>query len=271
MSIVLAKRNYDAFAAAAPYIRKYGPTVMKFAARKIQRAYRRRRMVRKGLGFRVGTGVAKRRKVEDTDTAATVASTRTFYWWDMTDLPKTATLDDINARQRDMVNFRGFKICAFIRNDINAPMYLNIAVISPRGAEIRLGTGSGSATTVSDFFRGHGTNRTQDFSNALTALEFRCLPINRDNWRILSHTRHQLGPESNSGTFNVQNRPNYITYEKYFKINRQLRYDNGGECTTPIYWCYWFDNHGVLGGTAPSAAAVATQFHFVSYFREPKN
>ena len=254
------------------YAYKAAGKIMRYGFKRTRRMIKRRRGVKRArktyrVGERPGSGTIKNAIIHDSDTAVTLKNTRTFYWYNCVQIEKTSS-NSIHQREREMCNFRGFKVCAEVRNlRTTEDMYCNMAIISPKGAEVVFGSvGSGSATAVSDFFRNAGGNqRGLDFGTANTGIENHCSPINADLWNVMGHTRFVLGA-SNSAV-----RRKFRIIQKYIKVNRQIRYETGNDHSqSPIYLCYWFDEVGEAGGTAVTTAAIGFQQKIVAYFREPK-
>lgn len=188
-------------------------------------------------------------------------NTRTLYWRELTDISKGSEIDD---RERDLINIRGFKICMMTWNVSNEPTYFNWAIITPKGCS---GLGEGNSVSDSNFFRGYDDTRELDFSPSLSAIQFHCNAINSDVWTVLKHKRHILG-EDTTGTFTLRNRyPNAKLIMRYFKMNRSVRY-NDGRCTTPVFWVWWYDKINANGG-ALAEPDLRAQWRRITYFREP--
>lgn len=279
-SIILTKRQYDALSTAAPYVAAYGPRVAgsaakftyrgaSYAARKIQRTWKKRAQSK--IGDPIGSGTSKR-QINFVDGATLVSlDNRTAYWHNMADL-NTTTSNVINARQRDMVQLTGFKVCMQIKNNSDTPLCFNMAVISPRGKQGALGTGAaGNATNIPGFFRSNSTARSVDFNVGITSVQFHCLPINSDDWTVLAHKRSLISPTGSTTDFNKQLGPNYSQIKEWFSIKRQIRYDDAGEAEDPVYFIYWYDEFQALSGAiAGTVTALQVQREFVTYFKEPK-
>jgi len=270
-SLVLTKRRYQALSTAAPYIKKYGPKVMKYAANKIQKAYRARKYKRRRIGRPLHSSSAKTSINTIDSTSTQTWDNRTLYWFDMSGADKS-TNNEINRRQRDIMQLRGFKVCMSLHNTGVDPCLVNIAVISPKGINSGLGTGgSGNATNIPDFFRGHANDRAIDFNTGISAMQFHCLPINTDRWNVLAHSRFTMAPEGGTGEFNTQQGPNYKTWMRYYKINRQIRFRDTGQSENPVYFCYWYDRFQAISTViAGTQTDIGAQREFVTYFREPR-
>ena len=249
----------------------------KRAGRALYRASKKRKFRATNVGQRIGQSTAKS---YENQYSQVDAPTRELNIYDMTFLPKTSSSNDANTRQRGLVNMRGFKVCMEIVNKSNVPMYLNLAVISPTGKNTGFSVnalGQASEAVFAKFFRdqGESNDRWKTFSNALSALELRCLPINTDEWTVLKHKRMLLGrqPEEQAGTGTLfTQRANFKTMEFYKKINRQIMYDgsSGPSAEQPVYLVWWADQWGSSAG-AIQADIIDWNIRVIKYFKEPKN
>lgn len=188
-------------------------------------------------------------------------STRTQYYNDILDITRGTQLDN---RQRDIINVRGFKLCMEVKSLLatfatGEHIMFNIALISNR---------NGTAPDAIDFFRNSsGDARSTDFSNGLTSTEFHCLPINTDKYAVLMHKRFMLGDSLNDAN------PSHLFIEEYIPINRQFRY-NDGTTSIPnnaLHLIYWADISMLPGGSTPSADAYQVSNTGVVYFKETCN
>jgi len=241
------------------------------AARKIGTMWRRykKRQTRqkfstRNIGLAPNTGTAKRFTILNDQSNF---ASRGLFTTNLVEIPQTTT-NAINQRQRNIVNISGFKICLEVRNNTESPLVWNWAIISPRDSV---------GITLSDFFRGNGTTRGVDFSDALSSCDINHRAINSDNFYILKRgkfTLVQVGTGSNPTTgFTTRTGFNYIQTQRYFKLNRQIRYDgpNGNNVETKsVFFVHWADNILVPEGTAAVADAYTLRQHLVTYFREPK-
>ena len=253
---------------------RYGPTAARAAGRIAKWAYRRYRSRRTGyrsakrarfstihIGEKVGTSSSKVNEQKNTSLVA--KNTRTLYAQNLTTVTFGA---DRNERERGIINCRGFRICMAMVNDINVPMYANVAVIHQKDAE--------TAPAETNFFRGPGAQRGQDFGNALTSLEFHCLPINTDKYVVLKHKRLLLAPDIEvTGDFNNNKGKNYANLDWYVKLKRQLRFDNSAVSTPTngnVWLVYWFDTWPAAANATPTNTAVRVTERHLMYFHEPK-
>lgn len=246
---VLGKRAY-------PYVKRaYGA----YKRRRTSNRAKKRKM-RARLGERVGQGGAKR----DAINIGQGLNTRVFYQQELLNLARGT---DTNQRLRDIINFRGIKICMNFNSLTNMrTLFLNVAVVSPRDRQ------TGGTLPLDEWFRGNeggaGT-RGQPFSDALSAIQFHCLPINTDRYNVHKHIRRKILPEQNtSGTRGNR------TIMFYQKLNRQIRYADVDGTDNPIrnmFLVWWIDEDNAEADSAPVLNACDLQLHLVRYFREPKN
>lgn len=273
------------------YASTYGPTMVR-AASTIARGYRsyrmrkrfgrsrkrggrarraHRREIVRHVGEKRGKATAKKTNVQNTDLSSTYA-TRTLYACPLIVVPHTTT-NDIDDRQRNIVNLRGIKLCVALNSKISGqPLYLNYAIVWPKNGQQLVA----SQSTYGNFFRQTlgGSNRSQDFGVGLSALEFHCTPINTDDWAVLMHKRMILNQNSSApSTFNNQNGNSYRHIMKYVKIGRQVRFSNLNQNTPEsgqLYVVFWCDVMNAQFGSASVPNALNMAEYYVTYFREPK-
>jgi len=245
------------------------PIARRYAAPIIQRAYRkyrgrraRKQPARTRVGMPVGTATARVQQVQQTLPIANQTS-RTQYVREITDIAQGTAP---NERNRDIVNFRGVKICCnFINESLGVNLFVNYAIISPK---------SGIDVDEQDFFRSHVANRGVDFNSPnLTSMDYKCRNINTDRYNIITHKRLTLASQNAA----LQNGSLRYSYQvmRYVKIQRQLRYNNlsdelGEKCTTPIFFIWWYDAEG-LGTEAETVEVLNTDLRLMAYFRNPPN
>lgn len=232
---------------------KYKARVPKFKQARSQRT----REISK-VGEDPGTGTSKRFVPEDAD--AMDHSSRVLFSDNLTDIPQSATNNDIDGRQRQIAFVSGFHICMELwNNSTTLPLYVNVAIVVPKAT---------TTVTSTNFFRGSGNDRSLDFSTALSANDFHCLPICTDKYIILKHIRICLDPQS--ATFSGKQ---YRNLDFYVPFKRQIRWrdnvsslaDNGN-----VYLCYWCDLFQTAAGSALTANVLKLSKRCVTYFREPK-
>lgn len=224
----------------------------KKAASTIQKAWR----ARKGLdsmGHEPGSGTAK------TDTASKNTLSTNTRVLNQTPLINITRGDNINARERDVIDLRGFSICVGGQNNLTGlPLLVNVAVLSSKFDPT-------SVPVVEDFFRGEGSARGDDFDTNLQATEFHCLPINTDKYFVQAHHRMKLS------RFGV-NAQDHFQKKFYVPIKRQIRYDNssGSSLNRQFYLVWWCDAHLDPATSPARTAALNFQWKAVTHFREPK-
>lgn len=212
---------------------------------------------RRGIGEKIGSSSAKSRIIAQ---ALTNRNTRTLYNNDLTTIPQMLTASNISERERAIVNVRGFKICIEVENLENNSIYFNWAVLATKGAT--------NVVQNSDFFRAqdNGSTRSTDFSTSLTSNEFRCLPINADNYYILKHERYHIAGVTDNTGFTRKD------IDRWVPLKRQLRFSGTGStsCENPVFVVYWADRAMTAAGAAAVASAFQIQMKTITYFREPK-
>lgn len=229
---------------------------------RVSRRYAKKRRMMRQIGERPGSSSSKKHALQDDATILTL-STRTLYSQTLTDLPKQ-TGDEINRRDRDIARLSGVKFCWELANNTSDPVYLNWAIVIPKGDNT-----VGSA----DFFRAYGTSRSVTFGSSLTSNDFHCRPINSDRYDIVTHKRYRLGPNNGASntTWYAGTEKSYMNLNKYIKIKRQFRYEgvlNQSEGRIPIL-VYWFDQFLKPSGTTPVPVVNILQRN-IQYFRDPK-
>lgn len=243
------------------YAMRYGPHAIR-AGRKIWGMYRKWKKKRapkstRRIGERVGSSSAKR-SVQLLQ-ALTNRQTRTLYQTRLTQIPFG---NNVNERERNVVNVRGFTLCMHFRNDLNVPLYLNVAVVSRKDE-------GDAAPVVNDFFRGFDNQRATDFGNGLLPLEFHCSPINSDKYHIIRHKRYTIDPLPGGLTYTSEHR-NWRNLNWYIPFKRQLRWDQNAD-NNPIdgncFLVYWCDQVSAAAGSAPVALAMNVALWNKCYYR----
>jgi len=213
------------------------------------------------VGERIGTSNCK----VNTDTGSAQRETRTLHIINCTDMAHTSA-NEINARNRNLVNVRGIKICAEVNNQLNEPLYLNMALLSVK---------NGNVVSNVDFFRSPDASQTRsrNFANTLTSMDFHCLPLNSDQFTILKHKRYRLNGKETNNDYVANNGNTFMNIDWYKPIKRQIRFDENAQtlAETPIYLVYWCDRFGALTGTVSQANAMRFTWRVLTYFKEPKN
>lgn len=227
----------------------------RYAGKKNQSQSARLRKVADDTGFDIG------KKTALNGTLVSL-STKSLNFVELTSIAHTS-LNEIDSRQRNIIDCSGFKICMFFTNKKLHPVYLNVAVVCPKNPT--------SGVSNVNFFRGYGTSRAADFvATNMDGQMFNCTPINDDLYVVLRHQRYVIAGTGDA-TYNSQT-PNYLYINFYQKFNRQLRFDFTSD-TSPYngrcYLVHWFALvDEALSGT-PQASAMDRTYHIVQYFKEP--
>lgn len=236
----------------------------------VRRAWKSSRQFRNALAKRKA-----RKRVGDTPTKenskrAIVAQTgcvpvnsATQYIWDLTEIGGSG--DDINKRERGIVRIGGWRIDYEAKNNIEAPIYINMAIISQKACN--------NSNVNSDFFRSSTSQRGVAFDAALTDLERFYNGINSDKWTILMHKRMRLAgnKDSSPGTteFYSSAKTSYVTLDKFIKLGRQVRFDQATSTApvTQVYLVIWYGRHCGSGSTTTAIADHNVKVK--CYFRDP--
>lgn len=234
-------------------------------ARKQQSRWRRKYMNKKRssppqarrIGYTRNHGASLNRTVIDLPTAP--VETRRLYIYPCTEIPKVTPndVDNPHVRRRDITFIKGFRMCLQLQNTRENLVLFNYAIIVPKAQQ---------NVTTQDFFRSRkNTERGQDFDpTVLDSNDFHCSPINTDRYMVLGHKRYKLGATG------ATNPPKFKFIDRYFKINRQLRYDDGSNIPLyhPIFVVFWFDEVMSNAGTAP-IVGMRRNINIKTYFSEP--
>ena len=239
----------------------------KRAARMIGRAWKRRKVaanIMKRVGEMRSRDTAKTHTAEDS--LNDNLETRQLYQENLLNIERAVSTNNIDQRQRDIVNVAGIKLCFMVRNNTTNPLLFSYAVIQPK-------VGQPFEDNAPDFFRGTGNTRSFDFNGNYNTLDYYCRPINSDKFNILMHKKLKVPPKSQSVSqlYNPNSGLNLKLRRHYLKINRQFRYQtNSALLVTPtIYFVYWADVP-MQEQNATATPAFTFQRRFVTYFREPK-
>jgi len=230
---------------------------------KSRMAMKRRVKARMFRPPKTSMGASAKSVVIESDSSPVTRMTKTLYDEPLAAIPHS-TSNNINTRQRNMLNLRGFKVCMEVQNDLDTPIYFNWAVVCPKQS------GSIDATK---WFRGTSSNRVVGFnSGTLNGLEYNCRPLNSDAMHILCHKRYKIIPGLASSTTESNSGNSHITIQKYIKYNRVVKFtdnaDNEPENGNPVlvFWCSEF----LSGNSATATTAISVSRQFTTYFREVK-
>lgn len=175
------------------------------------------------------------------------------------------TINNIDSRQRDIVNVRGIKIVMEARNNLTSPVYFNIAILA---------TKIGSSISNTEFFRDYSTERSINFGDAsLGGLDYNRLPINTDRYQIMMHKRYRLrGYDLEAGTSYLNaGGVSYMNFTKYLKINKQVRYDGTSAfALTPVFLVFWCSKFLDEAPADNTISTMAYSLRTTIFFKEPK-
>lgn len=226
-----------------------------------------------------GSSTTKRALVLNSSSKA-IAS-RTLYSNDLTWIDHADNNNDINTRQRDTINCRGFKINmkmtfglgASVPN--NQALYFHWAVVVPKfGSASNIPQSRAvDPLSIGDFFRGNSENRAINFGNNLSGLEVNVLPINTDTYTVLTRGREMIVQYATSGP----EKDAFASVSAWIPYARQVRYDNETtgdteNCATAgrVILCYWCEFYqGMDVDQTPITNSLSLDQHVVTYFKEP--
>lgn len=239
-----------------------------YRAAKWIRNKRRKRFSTRNVGEPIGTSNSKRCETGTNGTTPEPLRTRSLYNQGLVDIQRQAQFENnLDRRIRDVINLRGVRVCMEVQNTSDAPMYFNMAIISPKD-----GT---SGIQQNDFFRSQkgGGDRSVDFNIQLTSGEFHCLPINNDKYTVLKHKRFRLAPKPiglTAANYTQGQGLNYKNIDFYQPIKRQIRYQ--ADSVTPqsgqVWMVWWCDNFLTPGGTSSQVNKGFFSYRTIAYFRE---
>jgi len=218
------------------------------------------------IGQKIGTSVPKVYRTNYSDNSA--LATRTLYGSVINDVPHSAN-NDINERQRNVVNCRGFNVYVQIKNTTSIAETFNLALVVPRFCQE---TTEGTLPTL-DFFRDPTTDtRGVDFASALPNIAFSKFGINPDKYIVLKHKRYLLNAGVTGGSTTDEDGKNYRNIEWYVPLKRQLRYRDVAfdDMYQHVWVVYWLDHFQNVGGSLPIANQANCSLITNMVFREPK-
>lgn len=236
------------------------------AARNIQRAWRAKRNPNlpgpRAVGESNSTALCKSKLAENA-----APQTRVNGILFSVDLTELSFGQEINQRERGMVNCRGIKFDLNFQNLAgSSACYINVALVCPKATNI----GDGVSNTA--FFRSNGVNRQIDFTTGLAPFDKHTLNINTDEYIVLWHKKKILGPNSSQSAAEcMYNRNSNWYLKRYTKIGRQIRYANPESATATdgrMFLVYWGGTYGQTDETTPGSFQYCSKI--VHYYREPK-
>merc|ERR1719201_26290 len=191
-------------------------------------------------------------------------NTKTLYINQIVDMPRYQGVNNIlrHQRARDTVTVNGFKFCVHVVNETALPLYYHFAILQRKNE-------NDTANLFTDFFRNPANgHRSTDAAQSLTGMEWHCNNINTDVLYINCHYKICINPGDGTGGYNP-NLINYYHLDKYFKIGKQFRF-NDGTCETPLLLVEWYSQPDEIGGSAPKTNVAKNTQKGHTYFRNPR-
>lgn len=231
----------------------------------IGRSTPRRKTANSRIGFAPGTGTSYSNNVVNKwiDPNVVIPS-KTLLSENVLAIARQTAGNEINFRERDMINCLGFQMRFCLRNGLlTDALTIRMALVSP--------TDKNEINNV-EWFRGYGDRRTVDFSSTEDSSVLLFNPINRDNYVVLWEKKITLGARSENATTVCfdRTRPNYLSFSTYVPLNRQIRYDgpSANQCSESVFLVMWYDTpNGV--GTALPTSSLEYKRYCVTYWKNP--
>lgn len=207
--------------------------------------------------------------------------------------------DNINQRERQVVNLRGFKLDISIANVSYDELVMNWAIIHPKTAVA--GTTVEGQVVATEFFRDYGTRRSVSPSEMSTraGLEWVNAKVNTDLYSVLKRGRFTLNPaimpgmptlpDDREGAVPLSGVPEWTvpgsiyphpnkgnsvrTKSMWIPIKRQIRFDQAISASAPpeqLWFVWWADSPFSSDQSGANADAFAMNFRGITYYREPK-
>lgn len=232
---------------------------------------------RLSIGEPVGYGVCKTATTSSNDHFTTDTDVQfpsnTLNAVNISDGIDKATTAQIDERERDIVNVRGYTLCLNIASrKMLEPLMFHWAIVAPKDSQ---------NITGDAFLRGYNEERTRDFKatdvTTLSGTDLARNPINTDAFTVFMHKKFLLHPIQAEGDttnadypFIKSSNTGMKTFQKYIRINRQMRF-NGAASTTPIYLCWWAASPFKKTSDPAGSTAYTMTYRVVAHFKEPKN
>ncbi len=216
-----------------------------------------------------GTGSAKKFKNGATNFVNQTFDSRELNLHsDILDVPfNTDGKDDINTRNRMLVNVRGIKICFHVINLSQKNITFHFAIVQTRPKQGLHSQG---------FYRNDGRNGLQrglNFGSYLTGMDHHCLNLNTDKYIVVKHYKFMICRNHSDGTIYNENIKNFVHFEKYLSLNKQLRFENrdGSDGYGPnLEIIHWADSCDTEINTQPIQNVYSMGLNTITYFREPR-
>lgn len=212
--------------------------------KRINRSYKQRRQINVGhfitLSSRVYTVTPNKIKID----------IRTLYQVAANNIFKRDADFDIGSRSRDIVNCTGVRIIVCFTN-ANVDRVLtdyavygvNVALLAPRDTSI-------GNVGANNFFRGdNNVDRFYGFNIIRSFFELHNSPINSDDYDVLYCEKRLI-----AGYFQLE----CWNFQKYIKVNRQLRFIEFDEPHEKLILVYWVDDTRLVGGDPAKTVMLHT-------------
>lgn len=178
--------------------------------------------------------------------------------------------DEINQRERNIINLRGWKIDMTIFNQTASPQIVNVAILQ--------NTNNDGGPQNSNFFKAEGdtTERAVDADSTISVLKWAHGIINRELYNVLMHKRFMIGPNALFSDFDsgaVMH--SWKNFKRYVPLKRQISYDTAGNepMSNDVHICWWttlIKNQVTPGVSTPTVNAVLFNMQVRQVFRDPK-
>ena len=294
-----SRRTTSPYARAAAHVynnRKMYGRLARTVTRKARSAYSKRSKSRRAskvrarreFGERVGTSNCKQFNQVN---AESQMKARTLYGQRVDSIPmQTQFLKERNTRSRNVINYRGVKLCIRFSSKTNVAdgsrnggkIGLNVALVVPKNdATDSTDPVNDPAQLMHGFFRSNQNNgeRAMAFPGTggvwdMLPTTTHCQPLNTDKLAVVSHMRKIITTPpggSNAATFNPWGTDWFIN--KYIKVNRQLRFNAEDDTsantysTSPMWLLWWCDDFDNGKSNQPNYDIVNVQMDTTAYFR----
>ncbi len=208
-------------------------------------------------------------KTAKTHTTFRNIDTLTVYSVDALLIDDIAKGDQINRRERDIVNLAGWKVRLQVHNTWDLPVTFRFAVVSPRQT-----FGANPTERNQNLLRSFGPERSLNLGLGNSGITNTNNKINDDLYMVLYETSIELGPDAGATGYSGGIQKNWHYMDKWIPLKKQFRYNvgTGGKSETPVYIIYWFDSKirkaAELFSDIGGAGFVATRTDAIAYFHD---
>lgn len=232
---------------------------LRLVKRKAPTLVSQNKKARKEIGVaRVPQAASKTRVVTE---LGLTASTRTLYSYALTNIPFGL---NINQRQKNECKIKGFKlrICGRQLTQTD-PKIVRMAIVAPKVSPTPSGI---------NFFKGYGTDKSLDFSNARSGLEFTTFAINDREYAVIWYKSIKMAANLMNDVASIYDNHNTQFYvNKYIRLNRTLLWDSEADAepaSDRMFLLVWLDNPLNAATAVPVANSAAIQMHVTTYYRD---